>query len=54
MLHAQAGKFQIVPEYPEFGWQEGIVNAVTHREYAMSGSYIKVSMYDDRLGEGTE
>jgi toxin-antitoxin system, toxin component, fic family len=38
-----------VPEYPEFAWLEGIVNAVTHREYAMSGSYIKVSMYDDRL-----
>lgn len=49
MLNAQTGKFQIVPEYPEFAWQEGIVNAVTHREYAMSGSYIKVSMYDDRL-----
>ncbi len=49
MLNPQTGKFQTVPEYPEFAWQEGIVNAVTHREYAMSGSYIKVSMYDDRL-----
>ena len=49
MLNVQTGKFQNVPEYPEFAWQEGIVNAVTHREYAMSGSYIKVSMYDDRL-----
>jgi len=49
MLNPQTGKFIIVPEYPEFAWQEGIVNAVTHREYAMSGSYIKVSMYDDRL-----
>lgn len=38
-----------VPEYPEFAWLEGIVNAVTHREYAMSGKYIMVSMYDDRL-----
>lgn len=43
------GKFQIVPEYPEFAWLEGIVNAVTHREYAMAGRYILVSMYDDRL-----
>ena len=43
------GKFQIVPEYPEFAWLEGVVNAVTHREYAMSGRYILVSMYDDRL-----
>ncbi len=49
MLNVHTGKFQIVPEYPEFAWQEGIVNAVTHREYAMSGNYIKVSMYDDRL-----
>lgn len=49
MLNPQTGKFQVVPEYPEFAWLEGIVNAVTHREYAMSGSYIKVSMYDDRL-----
>jgi ATP-dependent DNA helicase RecG len=48
-LNAQTGKFQIVPEYPEFAWLEGIVNAVTHREYAMSGSFIKVTMYDDRL-----
>ena len=48
-LNVQTGRFQIVPEYPEFAWLEGIVNAVTHREYAMSGQYIKVSMYDDRL-----
>lgn len=43
------GKFNSVPEYPEFAWLEGIVNAVTHREYAMAGRYILVSMYDDRL-----
>ena len=43
------GRFQIVPEYPEFAWLEGVVNAVTHREYGMSGNFIKVSMYDDRL-----
>ena len=49
MLDVKSGKFRIVPEYPEFAWQEGLVNAVTHREYAMSGNFIKVSMYDDRL-----
>lgn len=43
------GKFQIVPEYPEFAWFEGLVNAVTHRDYAHKGDYIRVSMYDDRL-----
>jgi ATP-dependent DNA helicase RecG len=48
-LDQQTGKFKNVPEYPEFAWQEGIVNAVTHREYSMAGSYIKVSMFDDRL-----
>lgn len=48
-LDLSTGKFQIVPEYPEFAWLEGIVNAVTHREYAMTGVYILVSMYDDRL-----
>ena len=49
MLNVKTGKFQVVPEYPEFAWLEGIVNAVTHREYALAGNYIKVSMYDDRL-----
>ena len=43
------GKFKVVPEYPEFAWFEGLVNAVTHRDYAMSGDYIRVMMYDDRL-----
>lgn len=48
-LDTETGRFQTVPEYPEFAWLEGIVNAVTHREYAMTGRYILVSMYDDRL-----
>lgn len=48
-LNTQTGKFQVVPEYPEFAWLEGIVNAVAHREYGMTGSYISVIMYDDRL-----
>lgn len=48
-LNKETGKFKTVSEYPEFAWQEGIVNAVTHREYGMAGSYIQVVMYDDRL-----
>lgn len=48
-LDQETGKFKIIPEYPEFAWLEGIVNAVAHREYAMTGSFIKISMYDDRL-----
>ncbi len=43
------GKFQTVPEYPEFAWFEGLVNAVAHRDYAFRGDYIRVSMFDDRL-----
>lgn len=34
-LNQTTGRFQIVPE---FAWLEGIVNAVTHREYGMTGS----------------
>ena len=43
------GKFQTVPEYPEFAWFEGLINAVTHRDYAFRGDYIRVSIFDDRL-----
>ena len=44
-----SGKFVENPEYPEFPWVEGIINAVAHRDYGASGRYILVSMYDDRL-----
>ena len=43
------GKFRKIPEYPEFAWQEGLVNAVTHRDYSIFGEYIRVTMYDDRI-----
>lgn len=43
------GRFETIPEYPEFAWFEGLVNAVIHRDYAFSGDYIRLSMYDDRL-----
>ena len=48
-MNKETGKFIVVPEYPEFAWLEGIVNAVTHREYAFQGSYIMIAMYNDRL-----
>ena len=48
-LNPQSGRFETTPEYPEFAWQEGIINAITHREYAYAGDYIRVCMYDDRL-----
>lgn len=43
------GIFKTIPEYPEFPWLEGIVNAVTHRNYSLQGDYIRVSLYDDRM-----
>lgn len=43
------GKFQTVSEYPEFAWFEGLVNAVTHRDYSFRGDYIRISMFDDRM-----
>ena len=49
VLDKKSGKFSMVPEYPEFAWFEGIVNAICHRNYAMAGAYIRVSMFDDRL-----
>lgn len=48
-LNPMNGKFISVPEYPEFAWQEGIINAVTHRAYNIQGDDIKIFMYDDRL-----
>lgn len=43
------GKFKKIPEYPEFAWLEGLVNAVAHRDYSISGEYTRISMYDDRI-----
>ena len=43
------GVFETIPEYPEFAWYEGIVNAICHRDYSNSGEYIIVKLFDDRL-----
>lgn len=45
----QNGIFETVPEYPEFAWYEGLVNAVTHRDYSNTGEHITIKLYDDRL-----
>ncbi|MFQ5594008.1 MAG: ATP-binding protein [Anaerolineae bacterium] len=36
-------------EYPTFAWQEAIINAVAHRDYAFEGIGIEVWMFDDHL-----
>ena len=41
--------FEKHPEYPEFAWYEGIVNAVTHRDYSNSGEQIIVKIYNNRM-----
>jgi len=41
--------FREMPEYPEFAWQEGLVNAVAHRDYGQQGREIEVWFFDDRL-----
>lgn len=43
------GKFKIMPEYPEFAWFEGMVNALTHRNYSIRGEHIKILIFDDRM-----
>lgn len=48
-LNPATSLFETTPEYPEFAWTELLVNAVTHREYAMEGAYIQVDMFDDRI-----
>ncbi|MBI5882178.1 MAG: putative DNA binding domain-containing protein [Elusimicrobia bacterium] len=41
--------FREMPEYPEFAWQEAIVNAFAHREYEEASREIEVWFYDDRM-----
>ena len=45
----QDGRFVTIPEYPEFCWKELIVNAVTHRDYSITGTDIQIKMFDDRF-----
>ena len=41
--------FREMPEYPAFAWQEALVNAVAHRDYADQSREIEVWFFDDRL-----
>ena len=41
--------FEDTPEYPEFAWQEALVNAVAHRDYDDFGRGIEVWFYSDRM-----
>ena len=48
-LDGEDGTFKSMSEYPEFAWFEGIVNALTHRNYSIKGEYIRFIMFDDRI-----
>jgi len=41
--------FREMPEYPEFAWQEAIVNAFAHRDYEDQGREIEVWFFEDRM-----
>jgi ATP-dependent DNA helicase RecG len=41
--------FKETPEYPEFAWQEAIVNAIAHRDYEIQSREIEVWFYEDRM-----
>lgn len=48
-LNPNTSLFETAPEYPEFAWTELVVNALTHREYAMEGAYVQINLFDDRM-----
>jgi ATP-dependent DNA helicase RecG len=41
--------FREMLEYPTFAWQEALINAVAHRDYAELGREIEIWFYDDRM-----
>jgi ATP-dependent DNA helicase RecG len=49
-LLAASGRFEAVPVVPRDVWLEGLVNAVIHRSYSLSGDHIR--SYSARVGAG--
>lgn len=44
-----SGRFGRIGPVPSDAWLEGLVNAVVHRSYSMSGDHIRVEVFDDRI-----
>ena len=42
-------RFRDIPEYPDFAWQEALVNAVAHRDYEIQSRETEVWFFEDRL-----
>jgi ATP-dependent DNA helicase RecG len=43
------GRFEQVGLIPRDAWLEGLVNAVVHRSYSISGDHIRIEVFDDRV-----
>lgn len=43
------GRFGPIGVVPQDAWLEGLVNAVIHRSYSVSGDHIRVEVFDDRV-----
>lgn len=46
---AESGRFEGVPIVPRDAWLEGLVNAVVHRSYSISGDCIRVEIFPNRI-----
>ena len=41
--------FEDITEYPDFAWQESLVNAIAHRDYEVQGRETEIWFFEDRL-----
>lgn len=46
---AASGRFERIGLIPHDAWLEGLVNAVIHRSYSISGDHIRVEIFDNRI-----
>lgn len=46
---AASGRFERIGLIPHDAWLEGLVNAVVHRSYSISGDHIRIEIFDDRV-----
>jgi len=46
---ADDGVFRDTPIIPRKAWEEGIINAVTHRSYSMQGDHIRIEIFPNRI-----
>jgi len=45
----ETGRFEPQPIVPRDAWLEGLVNAIVHRSYSLSGDHIRVEIYPNRI-----